>query len=348
MARKKPEEEELEEELDESEYEEEYEEELEEGSLIDSLSASSWRRAAIVPLILILFAVAIGMMWKRYRDDVAVSAAYRLSTENIRYTHPPEWIERDILTEVFRLGGLDSKGILDEGVTVQVASAFELHPWVKEVERVRIAYPAKLQVELAYRAPIAMVLLPDDPNDDRGPRMLPIDANAVQLPCEDFNEEFANENFPRIDVGNTYPTGPVGTNWGDDVVAKAAKIAEVLHEDWESLKDVLHRVERSSVPTSMTDQPDFDIRGLPLADGSPGLIVHWGRAPGDELAIEPSAKMKLKRLQQWINDIKVTGVLPAQEIDLRTNRSTQEALQASRKQAITVARQPIHSDTLTR
>lgn len=335
MAKRKAEEEEYEE-----EFEEEYEEEYEGGSIIDALAGSSWRRAMVVPLILVLFACGIGMMWKRYRDEVFADVAYRLSPQNIQYTSPPDWIDRDILDEVIKLGSLEAKGILDEGVTMQVAGAFELHPWVEEVERVRIAYPAKLQIALNYRTPVAMVLLPDD-DPEKGPIMLPIDANAVQLPFEDFNEEFANKNFPRIDVGNTFPTGPVGSTWGDEVVTKAAKIAELLHDDWDNLRDVLHRVERSSQPTSTSDKPDFDIRGLPRADGRPGLLVHWGRAPGDEQAVEPTAKAKLKRLQQWVSNIKVTGVLPVGEIDLRSNRAMQDSLQAAATLSKTATQQAL-------
>ena len=316
----------------EEEFEEEYEEDDEEGEgswLAKALSHTTWRRHAVVPLILILFGFGTWMMWNRYHEDVVADATYRITPERIEYTQPPEWIERDILDEVFKLGSLGSAGILDEAVSVQVAGAFELHPWVKQVERVRISYPAKLNIELSYREPVAMVLLPPDPRLDEA-QMLPIDANAVLLPFEDFNADIANENFPRIDVGNTYPTGPVGSSWGDDVVTKAARIAEILHGDWDNLKDHLYAVVRSSQPTSTSDKPDFDIRGLPQRNGQPGLVVHWGRAPGDEQAIEPTAQAKLKKLQQWINDIKITGSIPFYEIDLRTMRTMQESVQAAR------------------
>jgi len=333
MAKRSTKNDEYEEEF-EQDYEDEYEEEYEEeeanpGWLGKIVADAAWRRMAVVPLILSLFGLGTWMMWQRYEQEVIADATYQITPQRIEYTPPPKWIERDILEEVFKLGSLDTAGILDEGVTVQVAGAFELHPWVKAVERVRIGYPAKLDIALSYREPVAMVLLPPDPRLEQA-QMLPIDANAVQLPYEDFNEDFANENFPRIDVGNTYPTGPVGSSWGDDVVTKAAKIAEILHSDWDNLKHHLHTVVRSSQSTSTTEKPDFDIRGAPLADGRPGLVVHWGRAPGDEQAIEPTAKAKLKKLQQWVNDIKITGSLPFHEIDLRTMRTMQESVQAAR------------------
>ena len=339
MAKRKPTKDEYEvDDTLEEEYEEEYEEEDEGGSIVEAVTDSSWRKTATVPLILILFAVGIWMMWKRYRDDVYSDVAYRLAPQKVIYTQPPEWIDRDILEEVFKLGSLDQKCVLDEGITMQIAGAFELHPWVEKVERVVPASQSKLQVALSYRTPVAMVLLPDeDPHDAQGPMMLPIDANAVQLPWEDFNHEFANTNFPRIDVGNTYPTGPVGSNWGDDIVTKAARIAEILHGDWDNLKEFLHRVERSSQPTSNADTPDFDLRGLPGPEGGPGLVIHWGRAPGDEQAVEPTAKAKLKKLQQWLNDFKMTGVT-LDEIDLRSNRSMRDSMQAAKVLSTNAAR----------
>jgi len=319
---------------EEDEFEEEYEEEYEGGSIADAFASSSWRRAIIVPLILVLFGFGTWMLWKRNRDNVFGHSSYQLAPENIAYTLPPDWIKRDILGEVLKLGSLEAKGIHDDGVTAQVAGAFEHHPWVKEVERVRIMHPAKLQVKLTYRSPVAMVTLPDDNPDDDEALMLPIDESAVQLPWEDFTEDFANDGFPRIDVGNTYPTGPVGSIWGDKVVEHAAKIAEVLHADWANLKDVLHRIERSSQPTSTSDKTDFDIIGKPSAkSGHPMLIVHWGRAPGEEQAGEPTAKSKLKRLKEWVNDAKLSGYAPVGEIDLRSVRSMQESLQAARTQS---------------
>ena len=115
---------------EEDEYEEEYEEEYEGGSIADAFASSSWRRVVVVPLILILFCFGIWMLWKRNRDNVFSHSSYKLVTENISYTLPPDWIERDILGEVLKLGSLDGLGIHDDGVTVQVAGAFGHHPWV--------------------------------------------------------------------------------------------------------------------------------------------------------------------------------------------------------------------------
>lgn len=315
---------------DEEEYEDEYEEEYEGGSVVDRFSSASWRRIVLIPLILILFGFGAWTIWKKYRDKVLAHPSYALDPQNIKYTDPPAWITGDILEDVVKLGSLEEKRIHDTGLTVQVASAFEHHPCVKRVERVRIAYPAKLSVELTYRTPIAMVALPDDDPNDGEAWILPIDAEGVLLRSEDFTPEFA-QSFPRIDVGNTEPSGPPGSGWGDEAVADAAKIAEVLYEDWDTLKDVIYQVELSAQSSSMSMNGDFDVRGRPdLGPRPPGLLIHWGRAPGHEQAGEPTAKAKLAKLKQWVNDARMTGRLPIGEIDLRSVKALQSAKSQAR------------------
>jgi hypothetical protein len=110
----------------------------------------------------------------------------------------------------------------------------------------------------------------------------------------------------------------------------SAKIAELLYEEWDTLKDVIYQVELSSQPSSTSMAADFDVRGRPdLGPTPPGLLIHWGRAPGHEQAGEPTAKAKLTKLKQWVDDARMTGQLPIGEIDLRSIR----ALQASKANA---------------
>lgn len=323
MARRKKQEEEYEE-----EYEDEYEEEYEGDSLADRFSQASWRRALLVPLILVLFGFGTWFAWKKYKDEVLNHPSYALDPTAIQYTPPPEWLKRDILKEVVELGSLESRKIHETDLTVHVRNAFVHHPWIREVERIRIFHPANLEAVLVYRDPVAMVALPDYDPDDGEAWILPIDSEATLLPAEDFTPEFA-QKFPRIDVGNTVPSGPVGSAWGDEMVADAAKIAELLYKDWEQLRDVLYQVERSSLDTSTSNAADFDIRSRPGKDGV-GLIVRWGRAPGKEQVGEPTATAKLAELKKWVSDAKLTGQIPRVPIDLRSVKD----LQASKRSSV--------------
>ena len=310
----------------EEEYEDEYEEEYAEETIVESISTASWRRMILVPLILVLFGFGSWMLWKKYSEEVLNHSSYILDASNISYTSEPEWLgNRNIGEEVIELGSLESKKIHEPGLSVGIGSAFMLHPWVKEVDRVRLHYPAKIEVVLTYRKPVAFVVMPVDIYDDGKARIMPIDSEAVVLPPEDFTPELA-QAFPRIDVGDTQPIGrDFGTGWGDPVVADAAKIAELLVEDWGELKDVLYQIQLNPRPTSTSAHADFDILGRPGAGPNGGtLVFHWGRAPGDEQSDEPPAQTKYKALKQWVEDAR-TNELPLDGIDLRSIRNLQAA-----------------------
>ncbi len=323
-----------EDEYDEDEFEEyedddfdEYEEEYEGTSFLDRFAAASWRRVVLIPLILILFGFGAWSLWKKYRDEVLNHPAYALDPQTIQFTDPPEWVGVDIRSEVIRDGSLEQKKIHQHGLASQVAIAFEHHAWVKRVDRVRIAYPAKLNVELSYREPVAMVVLPERFTVEGFGGVYPVDADGVFLPPEGFSAEFA-VTFPRIDVGDTMPSGPAGTGWGDESVSDAAKIAEVLYSEWESLKEVLFQVELSNQPFAMSEHAEFIIRGRPdMGPTPPGLLIRWGRAPGKEQTGEPTAKAKLAKLKQFVEEARASDRLPIGDIDLRSLR----ALQASKR-----------------
>ena len=145
----------------------------------------------------------------------------------------PPWIHTDLKAEVLRDASLDGPlSLLDKELTVRVAHAFALHPWVAKVQRVSKRSPAGVQVDLDYRRPVAMVEVP-------GPALLPVDGEGVLLPTADFSPQDARQ-YPRIAEIKTSPLGPVGTRWGDTHVTGGARIAAALLDDWQALK--LHQV----------------------------------------------------------------------------------------------------------
>lgn len=338
MARRRAQDEDFEEEYEDDAYDEEedeydeYEEEYEGTSLLSRFASASWRRAILLPLILILFGFGAWTLWKEYHEEVLNHSSYVLDPNSIKYTDPPEWVEGDVLSEVIRLGNLEEKKIHNPKLVLRVVDAFNLHEWVRRVDRAYPSHnPAKIIVEVSYRKPIAMVALHDPDPDDAVAWLLPVDADGFLLPPDGFSADVA-ETFPRIDVGDTEPSGPEGTSWGNDDVADAARIAEVLSTDWDELRDVLYQIELSSQQFPMVDSKDFDIRGRPgLGPDPPGLIVRWGRAPGKEQTGEPPAKAKLQKLKEWINEARLNDQLPIGEIDLRNLRALQASKQKARR-----------------
>ena len=120
------------------------------------------------------------LLWDQVRDHVAAAPDYRLDPATIEISPAvPEWIHADLKSEVIRDASLDTGlSTLDPELTMRIAQAFRLHPWVAKVVRVSKHFPAAVKVELVYRRPAAMVEVP-------GPALLPVDAEGVVLPTDD-------------------------------------------------------------------------------------------------------------------------------------------------------------------
>jgi hypothetical protein len=285
--------------------------------LADRLLPAAWRRIVVAPLMLLLFVLGAWLMWRRFGDQVLRHPTFQLDPSAIHFTPQPPWLLQDILPEVVRIGSLEAMQLQETSLTVQVASAFELHPWVRRVERVRKKYPAGVDVELTYRQPVGMVMVPEG-------KLQPVDGEGVALPGVGYiTAEYARE-FPRIFVGQSLPSGPLGAAWGDPLVADAAKLAQFLHGEWETLKDSLYQIQLAGPASPLTTtsmRPEFDILGRPELGREPGLLIHWGRAPGQELAGEPNAAGKLAEIKDWLQEARAAGVPPLGVIDLRSVRA---------------------------
>jgi hypothetical protein len=101
----------------------------------------------------------------------------------------------------------------------------------------------------------------------------------------------------------------------------AAKLAKLLYDNWESLQGIVYQIRLSSQPTSTAATPDFDLADRGEFGQRPALVIHWGRAPGRELAGEPTADSKLEKLKKWANEAKLAKAPMEGEIDLRSIRA---------------------------
>jgi hypothetical protein len=190
---------------------------------------------------------------------------------------------------------------LDDRTTNRLSQAFSLHPWVSRVAAVRTAYPTHIAVDLVYRRPVAMVEVPGG--------LLPIDADGILLPTEDFTPEQARD-YPRAAGIDSTPLGPVGTRWGDPKVEAAAKLAELLADDWQQLglRRILVR-EETTAESGRRLVLDLTTRG--------GTTLVWGSQLGSEVASELKPAEKLKRLRQLAS---ADGGLDAAEAEKRDLR----------------------------
>ena len=284
--------------------------------------------AIIVGLLFFVAVVTVVVYgWRNWGRTVVARPIYRIAAESIEITPPPPWIRRDVRAEVVRDAALNDLTIFDKDATIRVYQAFELNPWVAKVQRVSKHPPARLIVDLEYRKPVAFVEVPPTtPTDEGG--VIPIDGLTCVLPTgtgdfRDFTSEDL-KHYLRISIRDIRPYGLAGTVWGDPRVTGAAKIATALDGAWQSLQ--LYRIQLAS-SSELSGNPMEPVYELETA--SHRRIV-WGNAPGQEKPDEPSAPVKVNRLQQAAKSLGSLDQLPESGADLRDVSSLSVAARDSR------------------
>jgi len=184
--------------------------------------------------------------------------------------------------------------VLDKKLPEKLAAVFTANPWVAKVRKVQIHYPARVDLDLEYRSPICLVELPG------GHGFYPVDASGILLPTEYFTQGTPEENAERMNsllfvVGTlTNPIGSFGDPWGDPVVEKAAKIADLLGHDAQargivSIKILSEPKESLSVNRWDPQPTEFQL----ITEN--GDVFHWGTFDfSSENPNEPASKEKDK------------------------------------------------------
>ena len=126
----------------------------------------AWR-VVFVPFVLFtILGFGLFALWVVCRDDIKKQSDYLVQCENVRVLNPPPWAPRTFVNEVFErlpdqfanepLNSLDTK------LAQALADAFRAHPLVEDVERVYVRFPAIVDVNLAFRQPVALVNVTPD------------------------------------------------------------------------------------------------------------------------------------------------------------------------------------------
>ena len=241
-------------------------------------------------------------IWRYVGPDVLAHSDYQLSPEGITITPPPSWIRTDLKRQVLESGGLEGPlSLLDADLNQRVAAAFELHPWVAEVLRVEKSQPARVDVTLRYRKPVAMAEVPGG--------LYAVDEEGVLLPSEDFSPIEASR-YPRLSSIRSAPLGPVGTPWGDSRVAGAARIAEALFDDWDKLElaRIIPAAIGDSAPNNAAENYEIYTRR--------GARILWGAPPAGDLFDDDVTSAKRARLSAEFAEREPAGA--PREIDLRS------------------------------
>lgn len=266
------------------------------------------QRRLVVGVVAVAAFLVVGSLLFRatVRDNLEATGRYRLLEENVAVTSPPEWVRSDVVADAFARGGLTEMSLLDERLTEDVAHAFALCPWVREVVSVRKLPAGKVQVDVEYREPSAMV---EVTLADGTGGLIFVDGEGIILPTEDFRPEDASK-YLRITAGPArVPTAQPGTRWGDDVIERSAALAAVL------------RPKR--------DPWSFYRLIAPPQPGAPATIVSrngaqilWGALPGAGSGGEAPFDVKIERIATWTDNRGLSGADKSLVLDVRAKEGT--------------------------
>ena len=240
-----------------------------------------WRWRSPLGAALVLSVVIGGgrLLWQQFSAQVNRNADSMLVPEHIEVQGVPNWVPKTLKWQALRNASLDMPLHLDDpGLERRLARAFDMHPWVDQVERVETRHPAAATVVVRCRVPVAMVRVEGG--------LLAIDAEATVLPSADFTPEAAAE-YPVVDGVKTSPLGPVGSVWGDPVVTEAASLTAAIGPEWQALG----LLECHPIPAPGGGGTWWELLG------KNDLRVVFGSAPGHSAPNEPPAAEKISRLR---------------------------------------------------
>ena len=247
--------------------------------------------------------VAGGFAWQRFGPDVRQQPEFLLRPENVILTGQPDWVNVDIAAEALRDASLDASLPLDDPeLARRLARAFDVHPWVRSVDRVEVKSPAAAFVTITCREPVAMVRVPGG--------LLPVDGEGVVLPSDGFTPEEA-ASYPVVAGVSSLPQGPAGSAWGDPVVEQAVAVVAVTFPEWTPLDLVECRLVKAGQHGSWE-----------LVNAS-GMAIAFGSAPGQERRDEQGMAEKIAALKQ----LATAGPI-SEPVDLRNASAHREAAAA--------------------
>jgi hypothetical protein len=264
----------------------------------------AWFSGAIGTLILCIVLVGIFIAcsyaaWQKISPRVLASPEYFVGPRQFEITPPPPWIHRtDLPTEIYReLSRRGPLSLMDEDLAERVAAAFLQQPWVYKVRHVQ-KFPGKVKVDLIYRQPVCMVVIPGNVMPT------PVDVEGTLLPKNDFTPVEAAK-YPRLLGVERGPMNPerFGARWADARVAGGAEIAAALLPLWEKLK--LQRIMPVSPPetaTGTTLPPGTARRAVDynfyiITQG--GMQILWGHSPAANIPGESTPQQKVEKLNQF-------------------------------------------------
>lgn len=217
--------------------------------------------------------------WRFMREKSLADGRYQAGRRDILTLSPPPWISPHFIDEVLayrKMNGSTGVNITDRKAIEDLFVAFTRHPWVKRVESLEIAYPARIFARLEFRVPTALV---EAAAEQYGPEfrggVFPIDAEGVLLPSDYLKASQTADpgsvfDYIWISGIRSTPMGGVGEPWNDPRLEEAALLAEMLRDDFSRL-GIQKIAVRPTDESKIDGQFDLETRR--------GAKIYWGTFP---------------------------------------------------------------------
>lgn len=113
---------------------------------------------ALTALVLLGFGASV---WTTLRTEICEQEIYIVKENDFRVWNPPAWVSDRFVAEVLELRAPEARGetlnSLDPNLIDNLLIAFESHPWVERVESIETRFPARIDVKLRFKEPVAVV-----------------------------------------------------------------------------------------------------------------------------------------------------------------------------------------------
>jgi len=193
------------------------------------------------------------------------------------------WQNRHVLQSVEQDAGIwQEQDYLDDGLTQRLAERLARSGWVRKVVSVEKCYGGRIVARCEYRQPVAWVM--------HGDWCFLVDNECVRLPGRYAHVQVARAGMLQVAGVRSAPP-QVGQPWAGEDLSDAVKLIRQLAE--QPFREQIIAV----LVYNHGGREDPYEAHMELATDRPGNRIRWGRAPGEELGLEPSAEQKLALLQ---------------------------------------------------
>lgn len=260
---------------------------------------------ALTGLLLLGFGASV---WTSLRTEICDQEIYRVKESDFCVWDPPVWVSDRFVAEALELRAPEERteelNSLDPNLVENLLIAFESHPWVERVESIEIRFPARVDVRLKYKEPVAVIdptpsvainssdsTTSSEQEEKNGSKesgdgrrvwdKYVVDANGYRLPDEYFqNNPSAYRDFPIVLGISSTPISRFG-QCGDPLVVEAAAFASFLTE-----RDVFKKLGINRVVVA---KERGEVKGVYSLKTSAGVAVFWGRFATESGEEDPSA-----------------------------------------------------------